>query len=220
MNFYQQRLSHFRNLGFYPKVIYDIGASKGEWSNEAEEIFPNSHFYLFEANQKNIHFLEKQKHPFFIELLGDQEKPTVFYTTEKEGCGTGDSIFKENTTLYSEKYCKEIMLPMKTLSSVVKQYQIPSPDLIKIDVQGSEKLVIQGGTEIILSAQAVILEIQILHYNQGSSLLAEIVALMDNLGFQIVDLLQAQYIFDKYLMCLEGLFIKKDSKFICTGILF
>lgn len=220
MNFYQQRLALLRDLGFSPKVIYDIGAWRGEWSKQAEPVFRDSNFYLFEANKKHIPVLEKQRHPFFIALLGDQEKPTTFYTTITEGFETGDSIFKENTNFYSEKTCREIVLPMKTLSSLVEKHQIPTPDLIKIDVQGSEKLVIQGGINVVLSAQAVILEVQVTQYNQGAPLFVELANLMNSLDFQMVDLLEASYLPNGELLAMDVLFIKKSFKSIKTGVLF
>jgi FkbM family methyltransferase len=220
MNFYQKRLSHLRNLGFLPKVIYDIGAWQGKWSQQAEKIFPNSHYYLFEANAKNIPFLEKTGHSFFIELLGHKDMPAIFYTTIKEGLGTGDSVFKENTTVYSEKNCKEVILQMKTLSSLVKKHQLLMPDLIKIDVQGSEKSIIQGGIEIILSAKAVILEARLIEYNQGAPLFAELVNLMDNLGFQMVDILEISYLNGLDIVDMDVLFLKKNSEWIRSGILF
>jgi hypothetical protein len=65
MNFYQSRLDHLRNLGFYPKVIYDIGACRATWMEQAELIFPNSHFYFFEATRDNSPFLEKKRISFF-----------------------------------------------------------------------------------------------------------------------------------------------------------
>jgi hypothetical protein len=34
--------------GFDPKVIFDIGASNGEWSRIISEVFPNAVYHLFE----------------------------------------------------------------------------------------------------------------------------------------------------------------------------
>jgi FkbM family methyltransferase len=214
MNFYQQRLCHFRNLGFYPKVIYDIGACQGKWTEETESVFPDSAYYLFEANEKHTHLLKKQRHPFFIVLLGDQEKPSTFYATKIKEFGTGDSILRENSDVYSDKNCQEIVLQMTTLSAMVQKHQLPKPDLIKIDVQGAEKLVIQGGLDIVSSAEAMILESQISQYNQGAPLAAELIRFMDSLSFQIVDVVEAAYSQQGDLIHLDFLFLKKNSRII------
>jgi FkbM family methyltransferase len=215
LNFYQQRLSHLRNLGFCPKVIYDIGACRATWMEQAEPIFPNSQFYFFEANEDNRPFLEKKGRPFFMELLGNQEQLTTFYVT-KIGDGGGNSAFKENSTFYSEKNCEKRILPMRTLSSLVKKYQLPQPELVKIDVQGAEKAVIEGGIDVILGAEVVILEVQLLQYNDGAPLFLEIANLMDRLGFQMVDMLEIIYSPCKKIINIDIVFFKKTSQLIQT----
>ena len=95
---------------------------------------------------------------------------------------------------------------MTTLSSLMKKHQLPQPDLIKIDVQGAEKSVIQGGIDIISSAQAVILEVQLLQYNQGAPLFLEIANLMDSLGFIIMDMFEIIYSPCKRLVNIEGVY--------------
>jgi FkbM family methyltransferase len=223
MNFWQQRLLYLRSLGFSPKVIYDIGACKAGWTEKTEKVFPDSNFYLFEANPNQKPFLEKGKHPFFIELLGDEEKPTTFYWSKIHD-GGGDSILRENSSLYSDKYCNSSILQMKTLSSVVKKNKLPNPNLIKMDVQGSEKLVIIGGLDIVFSAEVVILEVQLIQYNKGAALFLELSNLMDKLDFQIVDILDIMYLSDGIrktaISNIDVMFIKKNSKFKPTGILF
>jgi FkbM family methyltransferase len=225
MNFYQQRLINLQNLNFYPRVIYDIGARDGTWTDLAESVFPNSSFYLFEANKDKTSILQAKKHPFFIELLGDEEKETVFYaSTLKTENGNGNSVFRENSTLYFDENCESRNLQMTKLSSVIKKYQLPQPDMIKIDVQGAEKLILLGGVDTILSTEVVILEVQLIQYNEKAPLFLEVANLMDTLGFQIIDILEVSYMspksYCKSMINLEVMFVKKNSKLKRTGILF
>lgn len=223
MNFYQQRLFHLRDLGFSPRVIYDIGACKATWTEQVKHVFCNSEFYLFEANKNQKPFLEKSGYPFFIELLGDRERSAIFYAS-KVNNGGGDSILRENSSFYSDQNCETSVLQMKTLSSIVQKKQLPLPDLIKIDVQGSEKLVILGGLDVVSSAEVVILEVQFIQYNEGAPLFLEVANLMDSLEFQIIDILEVMYILEKNtpenITNVEVMFIKKNSKLKKTGILF
>ena len=39
-----------QNKGYVPSVILDIGANKGDWTTSMKEIYPESTYYLFEAN--------------------------------------------------------------------------------------------------------------------------------------------------------------------------
>ncbi len=107
---------------------------------------------------------------------------------------------------------------------MVKKHQLPQPDLIKIDVQGAEKLIILGGIDTILATEVVILEVQLIQYNENAPLFLETANLMDTLGFQMIDLLDVSYMsprsYCKSIINLEVLFVNKNSKLKRTGILF
>src|SRR5580700_6784214 len=74
----KDRLLYLIAKGFSPKVIYDIGAGDASWTREIRCIFPTTQFYLFEANEKETENLKKLKFPYFIELLGDEDKVTKY----------------------------------------------------------------------------------------------------------------------------------------------
>jgi FkbM family methyltransferase len=213
MDFHQKRLSFWRDKGFSPRIVYDIGAHHGLWSKMTSGIFPEAAFYLFEANENHLPFLQRQSFPYFIHLLGDQDKRVIFYSID----GTGDSIFCENTSYYQRTKMKEKQ--MTPLSSVVKAQKLPPPDLIKMDVQGSEKCILQGSREIVCLAEMIIIETKVLEYNRDAPLLSEMVALMHELGFQPIDILEVHYLPTGELNEIDFLFAKQSSSFIKKGIL-
>ena len=43
------KLNNLRTKGYYPDTILDIGAYKGEWTNEMKQIYSDCNYYLFEA---------------------------------------------------------------------------------------------------------------------------------------------------------------------------
>ena len=43
-----EKLKSFTEKGFYPKTIFDIGASNGSWTNTMLSLFPQTEFHLFE----------------------------------------------------------------------------------------------------------------------------------------------------------------------------
>jgi hypothetical protein len=57
-------------------------------------------------------------------------------------------------------------------------------DLIKIDTQGSELDIIQGGMDLCKKASGIILEVAISPYNENAPLYDEVVEFMDDLGFE------------------------------------
>jgi len=56
-------------------------------------------------------------------------------------------------------------------------------DLIKIDTQGSELIIIEGGINLIKKSKYIILELSILEYNESSPLFKEVINKMLNYNF-------------------------------------
>jgi FkbM family methyltransferase len=208
------RLNLLKMKGFDPKNIFDIGAFRGEWSSSVSQVFPNAHFYMFEANESHIDYLKQTGFDYFNVLLGNKDDDFVVFFSNNS---TGDSILKENTHFYDEGSYSEKLRQMKKLSTVVSENHLPKPDLIKIDVQGAEKLIMEGSKEIINSAEAIILELNILEYNKDAPLLGEMLDFMDDFGFQVVDILEHHYVSTGDLIQIDFLFLKKDSTFIKRG---
>ena len=146
---------------------------------------------------------------------GPKNQPVTFFARDK----TGDSIFREQTKFYSDSVCEKRELQMVKLTDIVKHHALPLPDLIKLDVQGAEKLIIQGGIDIVSHAEAIILECKILEYNKGAPFFYEVMTLMEGLGYTLSDLLECHYLPSGELNEIDCLFIKKDSKLIKRGIL-
>ncbi|MES2273319.1 MAG: FkbM family methyltransferase [Chlamydiota bacterium] len=209
------RLSFLKKKGFEPAIIYDIGAHRGFWSAKIKEVFPKSQFFLFEANENNRVFLRAQSFPYFFALLGDADKTATFYANGS----TGDSVFCEQTAYYQGTRCNEKQLQMTTLASVVEKNNIAWPNLVKIDVQGAEKLIIQGSPQIITHAEVVILETKILEYNKKAPLIHELMEQMANLGYSMLDILECHYLPTGELNEMDVLFAKNDSKLIKKGML-
>ncbi len=216
-NLHTPRLQFLKSKGFCPRVIYDIGAHEGSWTRQTKKIFPDSQFILFEANDIHQTSLAKIESPHFLVLLGNQEKPMTFYANG----GTGDSVFLEQTKYFKERgiHYTEKKINMTTLSNVVAKHQIALPDFVKMDVQGAERLIIEGGKEVIKHAEAIVVETKILEYNKGAPLAHEIIALMDQIGYSLQDIFECHYLPTGELNEVDLLFIRKDSKLIKHGIL-
>lgn len=214
-NFHEERLRVLKKNGFNPTVIYDIGAHQGTWTMEIQRIFNNASFILFEANECHKTQLQRLGFPYFITLLGDRRELVPFYAIN----GTGDSIFLEQTHHYKEGNYQEKLLPMIRLDDLVSQQQLPLPNFIKMDVQGAEKLVIQGGISTVCHAEVILLEIGILEYNRNAPLILEMMQLMDQLGYCMLDILELHYLPTQELIEVDVLFVKKNSFLIKKGIL-
>ena len=171
---------------FEPKSILDIGANVGQFYNEIKNIFPNSYYYLIEGSESCEVVLETFNVDYSICLLSDTEKEVDFYIRKNEPRCTGNSIYRENTSFYDDDQIIVEKKQTKTLSNLLNNQTF---DLIKIDVQGSEIDIINGGLDIIKEAKGILMEVSLIEYNQNAPTKDFVYEYMDNLGFKPVELI-------------------------------
>jgi FkbM family methyltransferase len=171
---------------FEPKSILDIGANVGQFYNEIKNIFPDSYYYLVEGNESCEVVLETLKVDYSICLLSDYEKEVNFYIRKNEPRCTGNSIYRENTSFYDDDQIFIEKRQTKTLSNLLNSQIF---DLIKIDVQGSEIDIINGGLDIIKEAKGILMEVSLIEYNQNSPTKDFVYEYMNNLGFKPVEII-------------------------------
>jgi len=165
---------------FEPKSILDIGANVGQFYNEIKNIFPNSYYYLIEGSESCEVVLETLNVDYSICLLSDIEKDVDFYIRKNEPRCTGNSIYRENTSFYDDDQIIIEKKQTKTLSNLLNNQSF---DLIKIDVQGSEIDIINGGLDIFKRAKGILMEISLVEYNQKAPTKEFVYDYMDKLGF-------------------------------------
>ena len=169
------------------KVVYDIGSCVLQWADAIKQVLPDSQVYCFEGNPDTeiLHRLHKSIAGYSIGILSDKDR-TIEVEVEREIQAV--NVYKQNT-VYSSSYTKEPGYFLKrkrvsyTLEQVVTKNNFPMPDLIKMDVQGSEYDIIKGSIDIIKHSKAVILELPHVEYNIGAQNKEETLVLMRNLGF-------------------------------------
>jgi FkbM family methyltransferase len=171
---------------FEPKSILDIGANVGQFYNESKLIFPNSYYYLIEGNESCEIVLETLGVDYSISLLSDVEKDVDFYIRKHEPRCTGNSIYRENTSFYDDD---QIIIEQKRTQTLSTLLNNQTFDLIKIDVQGSEIDIINGGLDIIKEAKGILMEVSLMEYNQNAPTKDFVYEYMDNLGFTPVELI-------------------------------
>ncbi len=218
--FQEQRLLFWRNKGFSPSTILDIGAHRGTWGEGVHEIWPEAKIWMFEANEQARENLEQVNYleGFEIVLLGEREKIRVPYYMSTNDYNTGNSIYREQTWYFED--CSVVDLPMTTLTKIVKKHQIKSIDLVKIDTQGSELDIVKGGREIIKHAEVVILEVPILEYNLGAPKMTEVILQMDKLDHSVLDIVEMHYLPSQELFQIDLMFAKKSSDLFKKGNLY
>lgn len=171
---------------FIPNSILDIGANIGQFYSEIKNIFPDSYYYLVEGNENCEPVLKTLSVDYSICLLSDFEKEVDFYVREVEPVCTGNSIYRENTSFYNDDQIVIEKKQTKTLSTLLGEKTF---DLIKLDVQGSEIDIINGGLELFRNAKAVLMEVSLVEYNQNAPTKEFVYQYMEDIGFSPVEII-------------------------------
>lgn len=201
-----------RNLDFYPRTVLDIGAYEGYWSKDIKSVFPSCKPFMIEGDKDKDEILKKLGFPYEIALLSESKKDVTFY---KSRCmyTTGNSIYPENSKYFFDtKYFYTDKVVTTTLQEVVERNNITDIDLIKLDVQGSEKDIMLGGLEVIRKCKAIFIEMSVLEYNIGSPNFVDMINFLDQIGFRFADIVDLSYdITTKNLSQFDAIFIKRAS---------
>ena len=206
-------ITSLKNKNFEPEYVVDVGCFKGIWTNKLLKFFPNSKYILFDADDKNIEYLDKLKFNYKnvnykIKLLSDDEKEYDFFSM-----ASGSSIFEEQTN-----YSREI----KKINSSLLYNELPSEikntksNLIKLDVQGAELKIMTGLKELINNFEVIILEVSLHKYNKDAPLFYDIIHYMKNKRFVLYDIYDLKRLGDKdsYLLQFDCVFLRDNSNLL------
>jgi FkbM family methyltransferase len=180
-------LIKLKESGFEPKVIYDIGSCVLHWTTLAKTQWPDAKFILFDAFSAPEFLYKEGQYDYHIGILSDEDDVLKKFYQNDYHPG-GNSYYREigfgetSKMLFTDNGVKEMIT--KKLDTVVKERGFPLPDFVKIDVQGAEIDVIQGGVETLKNAKRLIVELQHVEYNEGALKANESLPIIESLGWK------------------------------------
>jgi FkbM family methyltransferase len=172
-----------------PERAIDIGAHVGNFTKELCYKFPKCNIVMVEANPSCESHLRLLGKPYEIVALSNKEGYADLYIETINPVATGASLYKENTGWYAEGKYETVTVPTKTLDSC-NYFEGQPIDFIKIDVQGSELDILNGGEKTIKNTEFVLIEASLIEYNQGAPLVEDIIDKMKEYGFYILDIIE------------------------------
>jgi FkbM family methyltransferase len=206
----EEKLILLREKGFYPNKIADIGANTGQFYNLIKGVFSQSEVLSIEGNP-NCEIELKDTNPnYLISLLGSEESEKILYVNKNYDRCTGASIYKENTEYYDE--CNELKVKSVTLDSLNENF-----DFIKIDVQGAELDILRGGIKTIIDCDFLLIELSIKRYNEGASLIGDVICFLNYLNFKTYDIM-SQFYFNDELTQIDILFVNESKHRDLLGV--
>jgi FkbM family methyltransferase len=167
-------------------TVYDIGAHHGKWSLGMKKLMPKASFQRFEANPVCETFLKKTGLHYHRIALSRAKGKRVFHSNNS----TGDSFYPENTKLSGAFGWQEKEVETADLDTFAIQNHLPSPDWIKLDVQGAELDVLAGGKFLFSKSKFLLTEIPLLPYNLGAPSFSDYLDAFGAAGFLPVSVVE------------------------------
>ena len=141
----------FSNYRRGKKIIFDIGANIGEYTNLLETYATQhnitTNIHLFEPTTSCFNILSKKysdkKHIILNNFgVSDQDNTAIiYYDKEKSGLA---SLYQRNLESYDIKLNKTEKVKIKRLDQYIEEKEIKHIDFIKIDIEGHELNAFKG----------------------------------------------------------------------------
>lgn len=201
------------------QLAIDAGANIGQWAELTRKLGFKGKIHSFEPDSRAYStLLRKQKlysKDWFIYnfALGEINSNCAFNAWEVEGGSS--SLLKltkegESFTFHKNSEISVVDVDIKRLDSIFDAETIKSiPALLKIDVQGYEKPLLDGCGEILSLFQLIEIEIPILDLYEGATLLPELLIYLREKGF-ILSTIQTDRFSNFGAADVDALFIRKD----------
>lgn len=173
------------------RTILDIGANEGQFLWLSKRIWPAAHVHCFEPLPEIFSKLElnaSQLPNCSVYRLGlsNQRGTAIMH---QSAFSPSSSLLPmadlHRTEFPASAACSEVAVPLTTMDqwAVDTGVRLDPPLLIKIDVQGFERAVIEGGGAVLSQAEVIVLEVSFCELYQGQPLFGEIHELLARRGF-------------------------------------
>lgn len=173
-------------------TILEIGAlplGENEGFHFLLKVFPGSRIIAFEVDNALCENLNKKAQPglkYYPVALGRTEENRRFYQTMHPMCS---SLYRPNEKLLDRYNNLEVArlksvdtLDTVSLDNFVSNHDIGSVDFIKIDIQGAELEVFEGGVSTLENTLAIVSEVEFVPLYEDQPLFGDVCAFLARQG--------------------------------------
>ena len=198
------------------KTIIDVGANTGQFARAIHEVLPEAYIYSFEplsdvfkelqAAMRNV-----KKFQAINTALAETNGEQVFYRSAWSPSSSllpMNQLHKENFPFTAEESKETVAI--RRLDDYISELSFEDEILVKLDVQGYEDKVIDGGKCLLQRTKVVIVETSMVPLYEGQPLFHDIFGILDDQGFKYAGALSQSF------SAIDGSVLYADSVFVRT----
>jgi FkbM family methyltransferase len=178
--------------GIRPATVIDVGANTGQFTIAAAYLFRNPKIYAFEPIPdcvEKLRILASGSSNIEVQAtaVGVRNDHVDFYVNAYDQASSLlklDAVSKRHFGNFMER--ETIRVPVTTLDRFFKNKAMKKPVLLKIDVQGAEKDVVEGARKTLKMVDYVLLETSFSPMYIGQPSFVEMIETMKASGFTFI----------------------------------
>jgi len=211
----RQVFKRLQNLGYTPRVVFDVGASNSGWSYYIKQVLQEAEFYLFEP----LIDYSSDYRELISEIL--RVYPSFHLYKYALGETSGEETMNVSTDVVSSSLLQTgdesqpttpISVQMLTIDDAIARLGLPHPQVIKIDTQGSELSILKGAVKTLPKVDVLFLECWLYRgYGKKTPLLTEIADWLLSFNFRLWDLADAYRDQGGVLTTLDCIFVNTQA---------
>jgi FkbM family methyltransferase len=180
-------------------TVVDIGANRGQFALVARHCFPNTRVIAFEPLASAADRFRKALGDDSLVTLHHvaigpiKEKATMHVTAEDDSSSLLPITELQQSLSAGTREVATATVQVEMLSDRIKDDDLKSPALLKIDVQGYELAVLHGCASLLPRFSHIYIECSFVELYAGQALAAEVIDHLGDHGFDLLGVYNVQY---------------------------
>jgi FkbM family methyltransferase len=208
-------LQLLKRIGFSPRVVLDVGASNGAWSANCARVFPEAEYYMVEPLPDYEQQLYDEKdsgwHRLAVAVGAFDGEVTVEIPDSRYGAFSA-TILPAGAGASAERRTISRRVRQRRVDSLLADGLLRPPQLVKLDVQGYESAVLEGGERLWGSTEVFMIELSLDRFWAGAKTLPEMIAFFAARGFLPFDFYHQFRGEDGLLSQIDCAFLRGDGE--------